>query len=383
MSLYEGFFGAKKKSAMSNDRPEHFRVRPFAEHALNDHHQSVLVEAAATPPQVIQPRSAEPLAAQVPGALVNQSWVDTIASSVGNSINRPAQSDQSVATHADRSVAPMPVQVQNQSEQLPQGQQLQTVGAPGAMPAPPSAPGSVPLGAWNESYDRSLGNIQNHVHAVAGAVAMLDAVEHKMIAIKCELQRIREAGLVIDSDKVLLALQSLSDYVNQAISSVDDQCVNMLRDAKLEIRFAELEDAADRPDGVKLTMISVERLLDYKIKSALAEGLVAEETPEFVDDICAIVSSNIQVLTSVMLALFASRDYTQAVTKLAARESIIPSVKHESVPQIASATIDRLQFDSIDQRDSQSDQLQEGRASLAELLKNVRENRGGAGATFN
>lgn len=381
MSLYEGFFGAKKKSAMSNDGPEHFRVRPFAEHMLNDHQASVSIDAGATRQTSTYPNKTQTSSAPVAAPSANQSWVETIASSVNNSTGNGAPVHNAGAAHVVQPDSP-PAHPQSLVPPRSQGQHLQSVHAQGIPPQPMAAT-NLPLGAWNESYDRSLGNIQNHVHAVAGAVAMLDAVEHKMIAIKCELQRIREAGLVIDSDKVLLALQSLSDYVNQAISSVDDQCVNMLRDAKLEIRFAELEDRDDRPDGVKLTMISVERLLDYKIKSALAEGLVAEETPEFVDDICAIVSSNIQVLTSVMLALFASRDYTQAVTKLAARESIIPSVKDESAPQLTSATIDRLQFESIDQRDGQSDQLQEGRASLAELLKGVRENRNGVGAPFN
>ncbi|MFT5509412.1 MAG: hypothetical protein ACI89J_002495 [Hyphomicrobiaceae bacterium] len=383
MSLYEGFFGAKRKSGATGNGPEHFRVRPFAEHIMGQS-QSVSVGAADVfAPNVVAPNghasnghassvpNGHAQSVYVPTEHAHQSWVDTIASTSGNSI---ASAGHPVA--ASMISAPIPAPASNA------GQELQSTYFP-SVPAQQSTQNGVASGAWNDSYDRSLGNIQDHVHAVAGAVAMLDAVEHKMIAIKCELQRIREAGLAIDSDKVLMALQSLSDYVNQAISSVDDQCVNMLRDAKLEIRFAELETQGEHPDGVKLTMISIERLLDYKIKSALTEGLVAEETPEFVDDICSIISSNIQVLTSVMLALFASRDYTQAVTKLAARESIIPSITDQPVQQIASATIDRLQFDSLDQRDGQGDQLHEGRASLAELLKNVRENRNGAGAPFN
>ncbi|MFY0611121.1 MAG: hypothetical protein JXQ99_06325 [Hyphomicrobiaceae bacterium] len=251
--------------------------------------------------------------------------------------------------------------------------------APQHEPAPSSPVGEV----WNDQYDRSVANIQDHIHAVAGAVAMLDAVEHKMIAIKLELQRIHDAGLMIDGNKVLAALQTLSDYVNQSIESVDDQCVNMLRDAKLDIRFAELESRG-QPDGVALTMISLERLLDYKIKSALTEGLVADDTPEFVDDICSIISSNIQVLTSIMLALFASRDYTQAVTKLAARERIIPSVANGSGQSVRHSTIDQMQLAGIDQQiGTQHDQLQQGRASLTALLKDLRENRGELGASLN
>jgi hypothetical protein len=116
----------------------------------------------------------------------------------------------------------------------------------------------------------------------------------------------------------------------------------------------------------------------------MAEGMVAEETPEFVNDICAIVSSNIQILTSVMLALFASRDYTEAVTKLAARERIIPSVERHSTELIARPTIDELSLEDFDRQiDSQNNELQEGRASLTALLNNLRENRDELGAKFN
>ncbi len=143
-------------------------------------------------------------------------------------------------------------------------------------------------------------------------------------------------------------------------------------------------ESRGQPDGVALTMISLERLLDYKIKSALTEGLVADDTPEFVDDICSIISSNIQVLTSIMLALFASRDYTQAVTKLAARERIIPSVANGSGQPVRHSTIDQMQLAGIDQQiGTQHDQLQQGRASLTALLKDLRENRGELGASLN
>lgn len=340
MSLYEGFFGAKKKSGQSKEVTEHFQIRPFAQHALND-------EPAVPPPQSMCPSVTYPgeeKAAQANGVCH------------GNGMP----------------VAPL------------QGGPFNDLAVAAAAAPPPAAPSDPSIQTWNAQYDRSLSNIQSHIHAIAGAVAMLDAVEHKMIAIKLELQRIRDANLLIDGNKVLAALEALSDYVNQAITSVDDQCVNMLRDAKLEIRFAAVDSEFAQPDGVALTMISLDRLLDYKIKAALTEGLIAEETPEFIDDICAIVSSNIQILTSVMLALFASRDYTQAVTKLAAREKIIPAIDRQACGTLPHGTIDQLQFDDIDQQlDEKTDQFQQGRASLTELLKNVRENRGELGASFN
>lgn len=334
MSMYEGFFGGKRLFGQSKSGAEHFQIRPFAQHVYEDE--------PAVPMPAPNPYPA-PLPVDVPSApphVANNHF------SVSHA-NEPARPHIAFAPHHQ--------------------------------PAPSAPAGDV----WNDKYDRSLDNIQDHIHAVAGAVAMLDAVEHKMIAIKLELQRIHDAGLMIDGNKVLVALQTLSDYVNQSIESVDDQCVNMLRDAKLDIRFAEME-SQNQCDGVALTMISLDRLLDYKIKAALTEGLVADDTPEFVDDICAIISSNIQVLTSIMLALFASRDYTQAVTKLAARERIIPAVEKGAGQPIKHSTIDQIQLAGIDQQiGTKQDQLQQGRASLTALLKDLRENRSELGASFN
>jgi hypothetical protein len=332
MGLYEGLFGKKNLFGQRNEHPDHFQVRPFIQQSPDD-----------------GPSSQLPL------------------------INLP--SDNSSITHdaplpCDNSMGGAPSINQNSVVDPGRGQIRKSQQAHQVATAP-----SVPP-VWQEQYDRSLGNIQDHIHAIAGAVAMLDAVEHKFIAIKCELQRIRDAGLSIDGDKVLVALQALSDYVNDAVTSVDDQCVNMLRDSQLEIRIAGAGTSADQPQGVALTMISLERLLDFKVQSALSQGMVAEETPEFINDICTIVSSNIQTLTSIMLALFASRDYTQAVTRLAAREGIIPSIGAQPNEQISSATIDRFQIEQLDQQvGNGSSHLQAGRASLNELLKKVSDSR--------
>jgi hypothetical protein len=82
--------------------------------------------------------------------------------------------------------------------------------------------------------------------------------------------------------------------------------------------------------------------------------------------------------------LFASRDYTEAVTKLAARERIIPSIARYTSGQIAQPTIDELSLDRFDRQiDAQDEELKEGRASLTALLNNLRENRDELGATFN
>lgn len=364
MGANGGFFGGRKLFGQRKSGADHFQIRPLTQHDYVDEPpmQAATINQCPARPYHATPQVVPPYQAAIPP--VSPQYDPAPAAGV----------------HVDPSTVPSPgVNGHCPSGQAQQPHHQHLGVAPQQHPAP-SAPGGE---VWNDQYDRSLGNIQDHIHAVAGAVAMLDAVEHKMIAIKLELQRIHDAGLMIDGNKVLVALQTLADYVNQSIESVDDQCVNMLRDAKLDIRFAEME-ASSQPDGVALTMISLDRLLDFKIKSALTEGLVAEETPEFVDDICAIVSSNIQVLTSIMLALFASRDYTQAVTKLAARERIIPTIDGGAGQPVRHSTIDKMQLAGIDQQIStKHDQLQRGRASLTALLKDLRENRTELGASFN
>jgi hypothetical protein len=344
MGMYEGFIAARKLFGQGTAKSgvEHFQIRPIAESGINED-PALPLPAAETPSGTPAP--------PFPGERASAAEIFGV----------PAAGGRHAASHSQ-----------------------ETYDAPLA-PAPhhPPAPALQRRDVWHDQYDRSLNNIQDHIHAVAGAVAMLDAVEHKMIAIKLELQRINDAGLMIDGNKVLAALQTLADYVNQSIESVDDQCVNMLRDARLDIRFAEMETRGQQSDGVALTMISLDRLLDFKIKAGLAEGLVADETPEFVDDLCAIISSNIQVLTSIMLALFASRDYTQAVTKLATRERIIPALTNAGGQSARQATIDQLQLADIDQHiGARHEQLQQGRASLTALLKDLRENRGDVGASF-
>ena len=353
MSLYASLFGARDKKQC----PDHFQVRPFAQHALDEALPHVRVPHRPAPPDCLRQ-------AKVVNAVYHEPQSPPPSRAAGAGQAHPAadnDADSSGAIAASLNSRELQqVMASPASQHRPQGREAQE---------------------WRDRYDGSVANIQDHIQAVAGAVAMLDAVEHKLIAIKTELERIRNADLCIDGDKVLVALQALSDYVNQAVGSVDDQCVNMLRDAKLEIKFAELSPRQEQADGIALTMISIDALLNYKIRRSFAEGLVAEETPEFVDDISRIVSSNIQILTAILLSLFASRDYTEAVVKFAERESIVPQVGNQACGEIASPTIDRLQFDQVDQGSAALDNdLQIGRESLSELLKKVQNERSELGA---
>ena len=233
---------------------------------------------------------------------------------------------------------------------------------------------------WRKQYDRNLNNIQEHIYTIAGAVATLDSIEHKILEMKFELERIRDNDCHIDCDKVILALQLLSEYVTNATEKVDGQCLNLLKDAKMELRFGDMSEAADKVTGrkkssnVSLTMISVNKLLDAKIKNALANGLIEDELPEFIQEVCAIVSSNIQILTSVMLALFATRDYTKAITKYAVRENIITNATNGTKTHLPRSTVSHAQLKNIEPEITDArQQLKDGRTSLTELLKHVRE----------
>lgn len=230
---------------------------------------------------------------------------------------------------------------------------------------------------YRERYDKSLETIKQNIFAVAGALTTLDAIESKLLLIQSELNRIKSANKRIDCDKVEIALRRVTDYVNDAISRIDDQCVNLLRDAKMEIRFTELNSADAQTAGFELTMISPESFFQHKLARAAEHGLVEEEIPVFIDGLKSIVSTNIHILSSILLVLFATRDYTQAVTRLASREGIIPQIDVDP-PAIANgaATLDRLRFEQVDRGAAAGmENLRQGSASLTELLKKVRENR--------
>jgi len=336
----------KEGFGQGSESPDHFRVRPLA--------LSIQKEELSK----LMPQSAF-VAAQTPHIEVAE---------------RRCHYEHAVDkdVHQDRQLSN-----QNTDEGHCQQAMVNRTAQPQIRPANGSGAGNP---AWRKQYDRNLNNIQDHIYAVAGAVATLDSIEHKILEMKFELQRIRDNDCHVDCDKVILALQLLSEYVTNATDKVDGQCLNLLKDAKMEVSFAELNGAAksiasgNKSSNVSLTMISINKLLDAKVKNALANGLVEDELPQFIQEVCAIISSNIQILTSVMLALFATRDYTQAVTKYAVRENIIPTSTNGTKAPLPRSRVQHAQLRNIEPDiNAARHQLKEGRTSLTELLKHVRE----------
>jgi len=352
MGFGEWRWGAGKEHGGGGENREHFKVRPLA---LSDHQDDFSTPA----PQTVCPtyRSSQP--------------------DYNNRHQQPLSANRDAGGH--RELTQLRPERRNTRAPIKRYSQQPV---PCAKPSPCANKDLAQNAAWQKKYNHSVKNIQDHIYAVAGAVSMLDSIEHKILEIKYELQRIRETGRHVDCEKVLLTLECLTEYVNAAIRNVDGQCINLLKDAKMEIRFAELgregpsNASGKQSHGVSLTMISISNFLDVKIKSARVNGLVEDELPQFIEETTTIISSNIQILTSVMLALFATRDYTQAVTKLAARENIIPKISEDVQERNQSSTVNRIQIENMDQHltDGQ-DQLKEGRTSLAQLLEQVRENR--------
>ena len=235
---------------------------------------------------------------------------------------------------------------------------------------------------YRERYDKSIDTIKTNIFAVAGALTTLDSIESKLILIQTELDRIRNEGKQIDCEKVEIALRRITEYINTSISRIDDQCVNLLRDAKLEIRLAEIHNPDNASAGFELTMISPESFFKHKLARAAAEGLPEEEIAPFVNGLKAIVSTNIHILSSVLLVLFATRDYTQAVTKLASREGIIPQIEIDEpagaeLPiEAGRATLDRLKFEDVERKfGADAGNTRPRTASLSELLDKVRSHR--------
>ena len=111
-----------------------------------------------------------------------------------------------------------------------------------------------------EEEEQDLDATQSEtLFALAGSIATLDAVESKLIAIQSELHRIRSEQREVDLDKVVTAFKRLIYHTNNAVCALDMQCANLMRDAKLDIRFTDLDRMGQKSVGMQLTIISVEK----------------------------------------------------------------------------------------------------------------------------
>lgn len=170
-----------------------------------------------------------------------------------------------------------------------------------------------------QTYQRSVGNLDVHICGLASAIAALDAVEGQLTMARNHIDELRRRGQPINLRKVEATLQQLAEQVNDAIARVDVHHVNLLRDSRVELRLVELDSGDTRAMGVDLTLISLDKLVAYQLGNTPQRS---EDMCRLIDRLSHVVNGNLHILSSLVLMLFASRDYTDEVARLVLNESL-------------------------------------------------------------
>jgi hypothetical protein len=164
-----------------------------------------------------------------------------------------------------------------------------------------------------QSYHRSLKSIDDHIYGLAAAITALDGIETQLTQARTQIEQLRARGEPINVRKAETTLLNLAEHINQAVRRIDMHDVNLMRDSRIELRVVELDTDNTRAMGFDLTLISLEKLLAYKLRSSPME---ASELCSLVDALQHTVNSNLHILSSLVLMMFASRDYTDDVSRL-------------------------------------------------------------------
>jgi hypothetical protein len=141
-------------------------------------------------------------------------------------------------------------------------------------------------------------------------------------------------GEPLDHSKVHRMVSQLVEHLNGVVAGVDQQCVNLLRDSRIEIKLVELDEGSRRETGLTLTLISLEKLMAHKLKNG---GRRAEDLADLIDDISVIVRNNVHILSSMILVLFSSREYVDGVTGFVLPESATEHVALANDRPVAAA----------------------------------------------
>ena len=226
-----------------------------------------------------------------------------------------------------------------------------------------------------QSHDpEQLAPARETLFAIAGAIATLDAIESKLLQLRSELTRIQDSHGDLDTDKAVIALERLGQHINAAVFTLDMQCANLMRDVKLKIKVSDLDRAGQTTVGLELTIISVEKLLDCRLRDLAARGAGGPELIGFIDRMAPVVSSNINVLSSLLLTLCAARDYADTMINFLGSEGIIsaPGVSADD-PPMTQSTLDALRFGcstSVEHNDrDKSEEI------VQHMFQSIRQNR--------
>lgn len=172
-----------------------------------------------------------------------------------------------------------------------------------------------------QAYDNSVRNIDDNIYALASAATSLDRVEGKLMQARGEIVRLASRGEPIDFAKVERTLMALAEHINLSVRTADEQCVNLLRDTRLQVRIAECASMQHGCPGeggahsmqVDLTLIAIDKLIAHKLRD---EPQSADEMIGLLDAVRRVVYQNVHILSSLILTLFAARDYTKEVVDL-------------------------------------------------------------------
>lgn len=166
--------------------------------------------------------------------------------------------------------------------------------------------------------DRNVANVDNCICAAGSAISALDTIETKLQETRDYIASLAASHQPINDVRAHEFILMFAREVNNLISELDSEGLNLLRDNRVQIRFVELSRHVPE-SNVELALISIEKLVAYKIQKS--DG-TPHEWVAFFDTLSNIVKSNIQIISSVMLALIASRDYVNAVSDYAFRENV-------------------------------------------------------------
>ncbi len=189
------------------------------------------------------------------------------------------------------------------------------------------------------SHHPDVHRIDTAVNELGAATAALDAIELQLIKAKAEIHRVQASGADLDFDEIDRVIDALAAHINETLRNLRPEAANIVADTKLEIAFSAPGAGSEKDFRLELYLISVESLAVLRHAT--------DGTPQayisFIDDLINVVNANINILTSLLVTLCASRDYTVEVTKLARSVGIAqPGVVGTQAPLTSAAEADRL-----------------------------------------
>lgn len=208
------------------------------------------------------------------------------------------------------------------------------------------------------SYDLSVRNIDDNIYALAAATAALDRVDSKLVEARAQIEQLCERGEPVDLVKVERTLMTLADHINQSVRRADENYVNLLRDARLQIRISEVGGQQERSKQVDLTLISLDKLIAWKLRDGPTDP---HAWIELIAQMSHVATRNVQILSSLILTLFAARDYTTDVVDL------VMSPQFEQ-PRMGSASAIASDFVHSAQAVLQDDRFSSGKRSPGRLM---------------